>query len=69
MNMDKAVFKNLITSARPNPVENTMLSDLLHTFFAFIIRVITTVRGENAGVITVETHSNIIDASHAVRNY
>ena len=34
MNMDKAVFKNLITSIQPNPVENTMFGDLLHTFFA-----------------------------------
>jgi hypothetical protein len=41
MNMDKAVFKNLITSAQPNPVESTMLGDLLHTFFAFTTRVIT----------------------------
>jgi len=38
MNMDKAVFKNLITSIQPNPVENTMFGDLLHTFFAFKIQ-------------------------------
>jgi hypothetical protein len=44
MNMDKAVFRNLITSPQSNPIENTMLGDLLHTFFAFTTRVITTVR-------------------------
>jgi hypothetical protein len=38
MSMDKAVFKNLITSAQPDPVENTMLGDLLHTFFALEIQ-------------------------------